>query len=391
LEPTGSTTPDHGVSNASVIRLSDVEAESIDWIWPGRIARGKKTLIAGDPGEGKSTVTIDIAARITRGSTWPDGGRAPQGNVLILCAEDGITDTVRPRIDRQGGDASAVYVLEGVRDGSGVRHLNLALDLAALEQAIVQVQPQLVIIDPITAYLGKTDSYKDAEVRGLLAPILALLAKHRAALLTVAHLSKDQQKAALHRPGGSIAFVAAARLVFAVATDPNDDSRRILCPLKANLCAKAPSLAFRLPDGAIAWDASEPVTVDAETLLRPVQQDHEERTGAEQIIAELLEDETSWPLDAKVAMEAAQAHGISERTMRRTAGRLGIRISRVGFGAKGRWVWNRPIADTASSKGPLSHSVSPMAGMEIHSAKGTSTHIEDTVRCTSSEDANERI
>ncbi len=266
-------------------------AEDIDWIWPGRLARGKKTLLAGDPGEGKSTVTIDIAARITKGAIWPDGGRAPEGQVLILCAEDGIADTVRPRIDKHGGDASKVYVLEGVRDAGGVRHLNLALDLAALEQAIVQVQPQLVIIDPITAYLGKTDSYKDAEVRGMLAPILTLLGKYRAALLTVAHLSKDQQKAALHRPGGSIAFVAAARLVFAVATDPNDESRRILCPLKANICEKAPSLAFRLPDGAIAWD-TEPVTLDAETLLRPVQQDREERTGAEQIIAELLEDES---------------------------------------------------------------------------------------------------
>ena len=155
-----------------LIRLSDVQSETIDWIWPGRYARGKKTLIAGDPGLGKSSFLFDSAAALTKGAPWPDGGYAPTGNVLFLLAEDGIADTVRPRIDDLGGDCSRVFILDAVKDVNGVpRPVNLARDLAILEAAIAEVQPVLVVIDPITAFLGKTDSYKDAEVRGLLAPL----------------------------------------------------------------------------------------------------------------------------------------------------------------------------------------------------------------------------
>jgi hypothetical protein len=380
--------PNHAAAPV-LIRLSDVTSEPIDWIWPKRLAVGKKTLLAGDPGEGKSTLTIDTAARITRGAAWPDGGLAPQGPVLFLCAEDGIADTVRPRIDAHGGDPRSVYVLEGVRDGSVVRLLNLARDLASLEQAIAQVQPRLVVIDPITAYLGKTDSYKDSEVRGLLAPVLAVIAKHRAALLTVAHLSKDQQRAALHRPGGSIAFVAAARLVFAVGTDPNDESRRVLAALKANICAKAPSLAFRLPDGHIEWDTATVVTLDAETLLRPQPgHDREDRTDAEHVIRDLLSDTSAWPLDAKAALEAGAAHGVSDRTMQRTAKRIGIRISRLGFGAKGRFVWHRPIDDIDDSIGAVSPSVSSMAPMHKPSVIDAIHAIDDKLSCTEERDAD---
>lgn len=107
--------------------------------------------------------------------------RAPLGNVLFLCAEDGLADTVRPKIDLCGGDPQRVYVLDGVRDRSGHRMVNLARDIASIEAAIAEAQPELVIIDPITAYLGKTDAYKDAEVRGVISPLLATIAKHRCA------------------------------------------------------------------------------------------------------------------------------------------------------------------------------------------------------------------
>lgn len=357
-----------GDSAPILVRLSDVRAEPIDWLWTRRLALGKKTLIAGDPGLGKSWLTLDIGARITSGGAWPDGGRVVPGDVLFMCAEDGLADTVRPRIDALGGNPERVFVLEGVKDSDGRRLLNLARDLSALERAIGEVAPRLVVIDPITAYLGRTDSYKDAEVRALLAPILAMLEKHRCALLTVAHLSKDQQRAALDRPGGSIAFVAAARLAFALASDQNDDTRRIPAPLKANICAKAPSLAFRLPDGRLEWERGH-VSIDAETLLRPAPttDTREDQTSADDLLRELLDDESLWPLEARQAREAAQAHGISERTLQRTARRLGIRIARLGFGRGGRWVWHRPtepIPDRQTKGAPIKGDVSSMAPMQ---------------------------
>jgi putative DNA primase/helicase len=354
-----------------LIRLADVQSETIDWIWKGRYARGKKTLIAGDPGLGKSSFLFDSAARITRGAAWPDGGYAAQGNVLFLLAEDGIADTVRPRIDDLGGDCNRVFILDGVTDASGApRPVNLARDLAALEAAIAEVKPVLVVIDPITAFLGKTDSYKDAEVRGLLAPLLATISRQRCALVTVAHLAKDQTRAALHRPGGSIAFVAAARLAFVLAADPQDDTRRVLAPIKANICQKAPSLSFRFPDGVLTWDASVATDLDAETLLRPAPADERDaRADAETVLRGLLDDHSLWPLDATRAAKEGAAHNISQRTLQRTAGKLGIRMSRVGFGDKGRWVWHRPIGDIPDTASSPPVRVSSMASMAKPSAR----------------------
>lgn len=362
------TNPASATESAAVpvlVRLSDVAPESIDWLWPGRIARGKYTLLAGDPGLGKSTVTLDLAARLTRGLGWPDGAPAPAGPVLLLSAEDGLSDTIRPRVDRAGGDASLVHVLQSVKDERGVRPLNLARDLAALVSAIRTVRPVLVIVDPITAYLGKTDSYKDAEVRGLLAPILAELETAHTALLAIGHLSKDAQRAALHRPGGSIAFVAAARIVLCLAADPDEPDRRVLAGLKNNLAPTPESLAFRFADtGRLVWDAGT-CSLNAETLLRPALTpgDRDSATTADGVIRDLLDDET-WPLEAKRALEAGRAHGIPDRTLQGAAKRLGIRIKRLGFGPRGQWVWQRPPIDaTIDATGASLPSVAPMASM----------------------------
>jgi putative DNA primase/helicase len=375
-----------------LVTLADVTPEDISWIWPGRLARGKYTLLAGDPGLGKSTVQLAIAAHLSRGSAWPDGGQAPQGKTLILSAEDGIADTIRPRLDRLGGDPSHVVVLRAVRDERGARPLNLARDLDRLADAIARVRPLVVGIDPITAYLGKTDTYKDAEMRGLLAPLLALLEQERVALLAVGHLSKSDQRAALHRPGGSIAFVAAARIAVCLAPDPNDADRRVLAGLKSNLGPLPASLAFRLPDGRLEWE-TRPADLDAEALLRPqAPHDRDEHTDAERVVRDLLADPSAWPLEARHAIEAGGAHGIHERTLQRTAKRLGVRISRLGFGPGGKWLWHYPVIPVIpDSPAPLSVPASSMAPMRDQAVIDDIPHIDDNNTCTSREDHDERI
>ncbi len=145
-----------------VVRLSDVAPEPVSWLWPGRIAKRKLTLIIGDPDKGKSCVTLDFGARITRGLSWPDGTPAPCGNVVLLTAEDGLEDTVRPRLDAMGGDPSRVHVLIAIRTGDRERGFDLTLDLPHLEALIADTKASLVVIDPVSAYLGKTDSYRDS-------------------------------------------------------------------------------------------------------------------------------------------------------------------------------------------------------------------------------------
>lgn len=363
--------------------LDTVTPEAVDWIWHGRLARGKYSLLAGEPGMGKTFLMLDVAARISRGGTWPDGGRAPLGRVLYMTAEDGLADTLRPRVDALGGDPSQIAVLEAVREVDGTRSaITLLRDLDMIAAALREVQPVLIVIDPVTAYLGRVDAHRDNEVRGALAPLIDRIAQDRCALAFIGHLSKDQQRAALHRPGGSVAFVAMARLVLALAADPNDPKRRLLAPLKSNICAPAATLAYRLSEtGGLSWESSAVTDVDVEAMFRPTASgEREDRNDAEAVVRELLSNPTIWPLDAKDARATGDAHGVHERTLRRAAKRIGIRIERLGFGPSGKWVWHAPhTADTAipdtASRTP---NVSPMSPLADHTTFRSNNNIEDT-------------
>ncbi len=360
--------------------LADVQPEPIDWIWPQRLARGRYVLLSGEPGLGKSFLSLDVAARISRGLAFPDGTRAPQGKVLMLVAEDGLSDTVRPRLDSLGGDPSQVAVLEAIRETDGTRApVSLVEHMPAIEAAIEQVQPVLLIIDPITAFLGRTDSHRDVEVRATLAPLLDLIEQKDCGLLAIGHLSKDSQKAALHRPGGSIAFVAAARLVLALAADPNDPARRLLAPLKSNICRPSSTLAYRITEDRLVWEADAVTDIDVEAIFRPANPgDREERTDAETVIRELLESVSIWPIEAKEALEMGRAHGVAERTLQTAAKRLGVTVKREGFGRGGKWLWHRPATIPAALDAYPSKalSVAPMASMQIPSGNHVNNNID---------------
>ncbi len=338
-------------SGSVLVRLSEVEPEQVDWLWPGRIARGKPTLLIGDPGLGKSFVTLDLAARVTRQSAWPDGGRAPQGHVILLTAEDGLADTVRPRVDAQGGDPGKITVLQAVTQDGAERGFSLAVDMPALEEAVVRTQAALVIIDPLSAYLGRrTDSWKDADVRGVLAPLAALAERHKVAVVAVLHLSKDGQRQALYRAQGSIAFVAAARGVFAVAKDPQAPERRLFVPIKTNLAALPPTLAFRITAKCLEWEP-DPVDAEAEAVLAGSgsPEEQEERRDADEFLREFLK---GGQMLAGEVFRAARSNGIAERTLKRSKKRLGVRVRHEGQpGQSGRWYWSLPKGAMGLPKG----------------------------------------
>jgi len=136
-------------------KLATVSPEPVEWLWPGRIPQRKLVVIGGDPGLGKSQLTMDLVARVTTGKPWPDdSGLAAPGNALVLNAEDDAADTIRPRIDVMGGDPERVWVIDGVDDGFQDRHLSLANDLVQLQEGIREHRAAIVIVDPLTAYLG---------------------------------------------------------------------------------------------------------------------------------------------------------------------------------------------------------------------------------------------
>ncbi len=344
-----------------LVTLADVSAEPITWLWPGRIPRGKLTLLAGEPGTGKSNVVLDLIARVTTGNAWPDGGRASQGAALLLTGEDDLRDTVRPRLDAMGGNAALVKVLTAVRkkarkkDGEDLVEdlFSLEDDLLELETAIGQTEgATLVGIDPVSAYWGgKADSFKDTEVRRVLAPLAGLAGRTGVAVVGVTHLNKKPDLKAIHRVIGSIGFVGQARAVFAVAKDQADPGRRLFVPVKTNLTREPSGLAFRLeevqfPGGIktsrVAWETGT-IQVDADAALAgPASaEDRHTQTEAADFLRTVLRE---GPVPVAEVEEQARRAGLKMSDVKLAKGPLGVKSDRRGFGEHGHWVWYVPAS-----------------------------------------------
>jgi hypothetical protein len=324
----------------------DVKPVPLRWLWPDRIPLGKLTLIIGDPGLGKSLLTVDIASRITRATPFPDGAICEPGSAIFLSAEDDVADTIRPRLDAAGTDVSRVYTIDAVRvqltDGSFTeKAFNLETDCAALEVAIREhPDVRLIVIDPISAYLGGVDSHSNAEVRGLLTPLASLAAKYNVAVVAVTHLRKSAG-AAVYRAIASIAFMAAARAVWAVAADAEDQSRRLLLAVKSNLAAEVGGLAYRIEGSGgaprLLWEEGA-VNLSANDVLATIDmgEGRSERKEAKEWLREYLGDGQA---PAEEVERAARRVGISHTTLWRAAESLGMKRRKLGGRGAG-WEWS---------------------------------------------------
>jgi hypothetical protein len=370
-----SVTEAEAASTSVLVRLDTVKAEKVSWLWPGRIPYGKLTVIDGDPGKGKSALSVDLAARMTAGHSMPGetAGQEPAG-VVLLTAEDGLADTVRPRLQAAGGDASRVVALDGVRLPSGACRMPTLADVENIRDAIKAVQARLVIIDPIMAYLGTKDGHKDQDVRSIAHPVAHLAEETGAAVVLIRHLTKSEKASPIYRGGGSIGIAGAARSVLLVASDRDDPELRVLASVKSNLSAPPPSLSYRLvPEGdvvRVAWEG--PVDVTAAALLAAQGSDEEAggRGGAEAFLRELLAE---GPCSSKEVFHQAREAGISEITLKRAKASLGIKAHKLGgrFGGDPGWCWEMPASpegDHSPLKGitdlhdPLQAQVIPFRG-----------------------------
>lgn len=344
-----------------LLNLADVQPMPIRWLWPSRLPLGKIALLAGDPGLGKSLLTIDLAARVSIGRTWPDdplGDGFTPGGVVMLSGEDDPADTIRPRLEAAGGNPSRVNMLRGVRRIEGGRETFFTFDdLAMLADAIDQTaDARLVVIDPVTCYFSaQTDTHRTSDVRSVLAPLADLAAAKSVAVVLVSHLNKTMGGKAAYRITGSLALPAACRAVWLVAKDQTDPARRVMVSGKANLAADPGGLAFRTvgdPGGAgrVEW---EPGRVDLsadDALADPVRgggtDDGGEVEAAAQFLRTLLAGQS---LPAKEIERQARAAGFSVATLRRAKAAAGVRVFRQGFGAGGGYFWTTdPPGDGAA-------------------------------------------
>lgn len=334
---------------------SDIKPERVRWLIEGFIPLGKLTLLAGDPGQGKSLVTTELAARVSKGTSWSNGPVCRRGSVLVLSAEDSASDTIVPRLQAADADLSLIWV------ASVENLIALPKEIERLENVIKRDKVRLLVIDPLNSFLGENiNTHQDASVRRALAPLAALAGKTGAAVVVVFHLNKDggrEGKAALYRPTGSIGFVAAARAAFLLATNPDNPNQRVFALLKSNLGPPPPSWAFEVrardfrTDGQTITTARVewlgPTDLSADDLLRTASRGPrpDKLEGAKALLSEMLGDGGWHP--SRSIISAAKENGIAYRTLTDARSELSVLHRKAGFG--GGWDWSLPTTHNNSA------------------------------------------
>jgi RecA-family ATPase len=229
--------------------LTDIKAEPVVWLVPNRVPLGKLVMLAGDGGEGKTTVLLDTAAQITRGSccfglTYDP---PPAADVLIISCEDDFGDTVVPRLLVAGADLARVRRVDGVKGrGGAALPFNLSHFQQLEEELEARPDVRLVIIDPAGAYVSGAgvDDHKDSDLRGLLGPLAELAARRRVTILIVKHFHKGATVKAVHKVGGSVGYINAVRAAFVAVPDTEDGDTKLFLPLKFNIGPKPRGLSY---------------------------------------------------------------------------------------------------------------------------------------------------
>jgi len=327
----------------NIVRLSEVEAKPIRWLWPNFIPKGKLSLIVGHPGQGKSTLTAEIAAIVSRGGPWPVSGvKADIGEVIFLSSEDDIQDTIKPRMMAANADHSKVRFIRSVAvSNNRNRPFYLKKDIEKLED----LEADLLVIDPITANLSGVDTHNNAEVREALELLRDFAERKDMAVLCVSHLNKSENSESISRVSGSMAFTAVPRAVHILIPDPDSPSRRLLFPLKGNLGPNQDCYAFSIESrllagaihtSAIVWeDDYAPIPIG----WGPQDKPKTALERAKEFLRELLGEK---PYPVTEIEKLGKSAGHSWATIRRAKDGLGIVSRKTDW--EGGHVWCFPDA-----------------------------------------------
>jgi putative DNA primase/helicase len=326
-----------------ITSFTKITAEQVAWLWPNVIPLGKLSLIAGFPGMNKSLVTVDIASRISRGTALPfsPGTASDPGDVLFLSAEDSAEDTIKPRLLAAGADMDRVHSASA---NIGSNRMFRLTDLRMLDQAVMRFRAlKLIVIDPLSAYMGGVDSYRDASVRELLSPLTELAARRRVAIIGVVHLNKGARGDALARITGSVGIGAAARAVWLVGKDPEQDSGRVMACIKSNLGPDGMQLRFNMKTVSVPGLPNQPkaqwIQAGETCSLTAIMQASGERdkrcSEIDRAVAWLRDTLAEQSLPAEKVKALAKSNDLSEPTLNRAKSLAGI-VSRKAGEA---WYW----------------------------------------------------
>ena len=315
------------VETVEIIRMSEVDTQAVEWLWEPYIPFGKVTIVQGNPGEGKTTFALRLAAACTTGRTLPNRKPLPPFHVIYQTAEDGLGDTVKPRLMEAAADLDRVLVIDEAKQ-------ELSLSDERIERAIRQTGARLIILDPIQAYMGeKADMNRANEVRPIFRRLAEVAERTGCAVILIGHLNKAAGGQSAYRGLGSIDFRAAARSVLLIGRVKREPNVRVVIHDKSSLAPEGKPVAFCLdPETGFEWIGEYDITADE--LLSGAGGNNATKTEqAERLILDLLADGKE--LASEDIVKAAAEAGISERTVqnakRNMGGILGAR--RVG----GQW------------------------------------------------------
>lgn len=306
--------------------FSAVTQRKVEWLWYPYIPYGKLTILQGDPGEGKSTFMLNIAALLTRGKEMPDGFRVdgPQ-QVVYQTAEDNLADTVKPRLIAAGADCDKIsYIVD--------EDMPLTLEDVRIEKVIQQTGARLFILDPLQAYLSQdSDMFSPGRMRQHLMRIAGIAAKHRCAVVIIGHMNKASGEKNLYRGLGSIDIAAIARSVLMISRDKNDPSIRYMLPVKSSLAPEGSAIAFTFaPRTGLRWIGQCYVGKDQ---IEDCDIDESKKSLVRRVVIEMLSDQDTHSTDI---LNKLKSMGVSERTIHSAKKELGV----TSYRRNGSWFWH---------------------------------------------------
>lgn len=324
--------------NLKLINMEQVEIEKIDWLLYPFIPFGKVTIVQGDPGEGKTTMVLQIIAKMTKGeavlpsdsdeSALKEKTMALEPvNVIYQTAEDGLGDTIKPRLLSAGADCSRVMVIDDNDQA-------LTMMDARLEEAIIRTKARLVVLDPIQGFLGTdVDMHRANEIRPLMKRVAMLAEKYHCAIILIGHMNKNSNGKSSYRGLGSIDFQAAARSVLIVGRIKDEPEIRVVCHVKSSLAPEGKSIAFRLDkDTGFEWIGEYDISADD---LLSGDNRGQKIHAAKEFLQEVL---TSGSVAQTKVAEEAESRGIKKKTLWNAKKELEIESVKIG----NQWFWMLP-------------------------------------------------
>lgn len=309
-----------------MIKLSEIQTQEVKWLWFPMIPYGKLTIVQGDPGDGKTTLILNIAAKLSKGEGLDENMKPTEPmNIIYQTAEDGLADTVKPRLEMAGADCERIMVIDESEK-------SLSMIDERLEEAIIKTNAKLLILDPIQAYLGGgMDMNRANEARDMTKKLGALAEKYKCAIVLIGHMNKASGNKAAYRGMGSIDFFAVARSVLLVGRVEGEPNIRAVVQIKNNLAQFGHPKAFELMESGFRWLGDYEITADE--VLGGIAPKANKLEQAKQMLRELAE--TSNVVQSNEIFDMADEQGISKRTLENAKKELGIRAKKVN----NSWYW----------------------------------------------------